>query len=327
MTTEHGGDLDTAIARFGGKRAEWLDLSTGINPHPYPLPQLDSSVWTALPDKQLSRAVEKVGAARYQTTRPVLCLAGAQQAIQIYPLLWAEKRLRLSAHVLYPSYNEHEYQLLQQGWQVTRKTQASQLVGADLAVIVNPNNPDGRSVPPQELLALADRVEFLVIDESFCDPLPDLSVCPHLTAAHDNVLVLRSFGKFYGLAGARLGFAIGEQAVLDKMADRMGSWAVSGPSLAIGKAALGDQNWATRMREQLAHDAHRLDQIAALAGWQTIGGTSLFRLYQMTDARHWQEHLARQRIWARSFSYNDEWLRLGLPPASGWDRLQQAIIR
>jgi cobalamin biosynthetic protein CobC len=81
------------------------------------------------------------------------------------------------------------------------------------------------------------------------------------------------------------------------------------------------------MREQLAHDAHRLDQIAALAGWQTIGGTSLFRLYQMTDARYWQEHLARQRIWARSFSYNDEWLRLGLPPASGWDRLQQAIIR
>ena len=115
--------------------------------------------------------------------------------------------------------------------------------------------------------------------------------------------------------------------MLDKMADRMGSWAVSGPSLAIGKAALGDQNWATCMREQLAHDAHRLDQIAALAGWQTIGGTSLFRLYQMTDARHWQEHLARQRIWARSFSYNDEWLRLGLPPASGWDRLQQAIIR
>ena len=166
-----------------------------------------------------------------------------------------------------------------------------------------------------------------MIDESFCDPLPDLSVCPHLTAAHDNVLVLRSFGKFYGLAGARLGFAIGEQAVLDKMADRMGSWAVSGPSLAIGKAALGDQNWATRMREQLAHDAHRLDQIASLAGWQTIGGTSLFRLYQMTDARHWQEHLARQRIWDRSFSYNDEWLRLGLPPASGWDRLQQAIIR
>ena len=97
-------------------------------------------------------------------------------------------------------------------------------------------------MPPQELV-LADRVEFLVIDES-CDPLPDLSVCPHLTAAHDNVLVLRSFGKFYGLAGARLGFAIGEQAVLDKMADRMG-WAVSGPSLAIGKAALGDQNWAT----------------------------------------------------------------------------------
>ena len=95
-----------------------------------------------------------------------------------------------------------------------------------------------------------------MIDESFCDPLPDLSVCPHLTAAHDNVLVLRSFGKFYGLAGARLGFAIGEQALLDKRADRMGSWAVSGPALAIGKAALEDEIWAIRMTEQLADHAN-----------------------------------------------------------------------
>ena len=157
MTTEHGGDLDTAIARFGGNRAEWLDLSTGINPHPYPLPQLDSFVWTALPDKQLSRAVEKAGAARYQTTRPVLCLAGAQQAIQIYPLLWAEKRLRLSAHVLHPSYNEHERQLLRQNWQVERVCSTDQLAGADLAVVVNPNNPDGCHSRPEKLFSLAEQ--------------------------------------------------------------------------------------------------------------------------------------------------------------------------
>ena len=327
MTTEHGGNLDKAVARFGGKRAQWLDLSTGINPHPYPLPPLDNTVWTALPDKQLTEALEMAAAKRYRTTRPVLCLAGAQQAIQIYPLLCADKGTRLSAYVLHPSYNEHEHQLVQQGWQVTRKTQAVQLSGADLAVVVNPNNPDGRSVPPRQLLALADSVGFLVIDESFCDPVPHLSVCPHLTAAHDNVLVLRSFGKFYGLAGVRLGFAIGAQTLLDKMADWMGSWAVSGPALAIGKVALGDEIWAIRMTEQLVDHANQLDELASLAGWHTIGGTSLFRLYQMTDAYHWQEHLARQHIWTRAFSYNDRWLRLGLPPISGWNRLQQAIIR
>ena len=182
-------------------------------------------------------------------------------------------------------------------------------------------------MPPQQLLALADSVGFLVIDESFCDPVPHLSVCPHLTAVHDNVLVLRSFGKFYGLAGVRLGFAIGAQTLLDKMADWMGSWAVSGPALAIGKAALEDDIWTTRMTEQLADHAYQLDELASLAGWHTIGGTSLFRLYQKTDAYHWQEHFARQHIWTRAFSYNDRWLRLGLPPRSGWDRLQQAIIR
>ena len=111
MTTEHGGDLDKAVARFGGKRAQWLDLSTGINPHPYPLPQLDRTVWTALPDKQLTGALEIAAAMRYRTTRPVLCLAGAQQGIQIYPLLCADKGTGLSAYVLHPSYNEHEYQL------------------------------------------------------------------------------------------------------------------------------------------------------------------------------------------------------------------------
>ena len=327
MTTEHGGDLDRAIARFGSRRAHWLDLSTGINPDPYPLPQLDESVWRDLPDKQMSVAVSIAAAKRYQTTRPVLCLAGAQQAIQIYPLLCADKCTKQSAHVLYPSYNEHEYQLEQQGWQVMRKAEVGQLAGADLAVLVNPNNPDGRSVSPQQLLALAAQVGFLVIDESFCDPLPHLSVCPHLTAAHDNILVLRSFGKFYGLAGARLGFAIGAQALLDKIADRMGNWAVSGPALAIGKAALEDSIWATHMTEKLADDARRLDQLTSQAGWRLIGGTTLFRLYQMTDARQWQDHLARQFIWTRAFSYNSSWLRLGLPPASEWGRVEHALMR
>ena len=324
-TTEHGGDLDRAISRFGGQRADWLDLSTGINPHAYPLPPIDDSLWTDLPDKGLQQDVEAAAAAAYHTTRPCLALAGAQQAIQLYPALFARYITGRRARLLHPSYNEHERQLLCQNWQVERVCSTDQLAGADLAVVVNPNNPDGRLSRPEQLFSLAEQVGVLVIDESFCDPLPYLSVCPHLTAQHENILVLRSFGKFYGLAGLRLGFAVGTQSHLDDLAEMMGSWAVSGPALAVGRAALTDRIWTTQMTTQLATESDQLDQLATAAGWQIVGGTSLYRLYQMSDAAAWQDHLARHQIWVRAFSYNANWLRLGLPPETGWARLEQAL--
>ena len=258
MNTEHGGDLDRAISRFGGQRSHWIDLSTGINPHAYPLPPIDSGAWTALPDNSLRRDAEHAAAAACNTSQPVLGLAGAQQAIQLYPALFARHTSGRRARVLHPSYNEHERQLIRQNWQVERVLDTGQLAGADLAVVVNPNNPDGRQCRPEQLLSLAGQVGVLVIDESFCDPLPHLSVCPHLTSQHDNILVLRSFGKFYGLAGLRLGFAVGPQACLDGLADMMGSWAVSGPALAVGKAALTDRKWAADMTAQLAAEAEQL---------------------------------------------------------------------
>ena len=324
-TTEHGGDLDRAISQFGGQRVDWLDLSTGINPHAYTLPPIDNSLWTDLPDKGLQQDVEAAAAAAYHTTRPCLALAGAQQAIQLYPALFARHKAGRQARVLHPSYNEHERQLLRQNWQVERVLETDQLAGADLAVVVNPNNPDGRQCRPEQLFSLAEQVGVLVIDESFCDPLPHLSVCPHITSQHDNILVLRSFGKFYGLAGLRLGFAVGPQACLDGLADMMGSWAVSGPALAVGKAALTDKKWAADMTAQLAAEAEQLDRLVHAAGWQIVGGTSLYRLCQMKDAAAWQDHLAGHHIWTRAFSYNANWLRLGLPPQTGWARLEQAL--
>ena len=324
-TIEHGGDLDRAISRFGGRRADWLDLSTGINPHAYPLPPIDNSLWTDLPDKGLQQDVEAAAAAAYHTTRPCLALAGAQQSIQLYPALFAKYITGRRARLLHPSYNEHERQLLRQNWQVERVCSTDQLAGADLAVVVNPNNPDGRHNRPEQLFSLAKQVGILVIDESFCDPLPHLSVCPHLTGQHDNILVLRSFGKFYGLAGLRLGFAVGAQYHLDDLAEMMGSWAVSGPALAVGRSALTNRIWATQMTAQLATESVQLDQLATAAGWQIVGGTSLYRLYQMGDAAAWQDHLARHQIWVRAFSYNANWLRLGLPPQTGWGPLEQAL--
>lgn len=325
MAFEHGGDLDRAIAKFGGERADWIDLSTGINPHSYEIPLLADDAWTALPDSSMNERL--IGAAKhiYQSQSACLALAGAQQAIQYYPTLFASKVKEKKAALIHPSYNEHEAQLQRDGWQIKTGASLADLEGTELAVIVNPNNPDGTFYTPDSLLKLATSVRFLVVDESFCDPYPDLSLCPHITDKHDNILILRSFGKFYGLAGMRLGFALGSEAIIDKLAEMAGRWPVSGPALAIGKTALQDKKWADSMTVKLHHDAERLDNLASRIGWQLVGGTNLFRLYDCPDAAAAQDILARHKIWSRIFSYNSRWLRLGLPPENGWQRLSQAL--
>ena len=318
---EHGGNLDKAISRFGGTRADWIDLSTGINPHAYPVPQIPEQHWQDLPDKNMSEALISAAQKAYQTDMPILPMAGAQQAIQNYPILQSQGTARL----LHPTYNEHGLQLRRTGWIVEEKQTLIELAGSDLAVIVNPNNPDGQKFAPADLMALSQQVGLLIVDESFVDVHPTLSLCPHVTEAHSNILILRSFGKFYGLAGLRLGFAIGASHLLETLAVQQGSWAVSGPALSIGCTALADTGWADETRKQLAADVHRLDSLALQAGWRVYGGCDLFRLYEMDDAQHWQDILAEHQIWSRCFCYAPNWLRLGLPPIHGWSRLETAL--
>jgi len=318
---EHGGNLDNAINAYGGARSDWIDLSTGINPHAYPIPAIAQQCWTDLPDEAAVLKLIDVAGKCYHTNLPILPMAGAQQAIQTYPAMMSKGR----AGILSPTYNEHAIQLKRHGWDVFAATSIEALCGYDLAVIVNPNNPDGQEFTQSDLLALAKQVGLLVVDESFVDSNPQLSLCPHVTDADDNILILRSFGKFYGLAGLRLGFAIGAEALLDRLAAQQGSWAVSGPALAIGAQALADTIWANTMRDQLSTDAIRLDNLAINADWHVKGGTSLFRLFEVEDAASWQEMLARHHIWSRRFSYAPNWIRLGLPPTGGWSRLEKAL--
>lgn len=330
MIGEHGGDLDRAIAQYGGIRDEWLDLSTGINPDSYPVAEIGQRSWKALPDAADINALIDAAKQAYNTSRDCLPLAGAQQAIQLYPSLLARKFQGRHAYILSPSYNEHEIQLRRHGWQVESVTDIQQMKGADLAVVVNPNNPDGQSFSVEALLELSETVKCLVVDESFCDATPAHSLCPHLQPNTQPILVLRSFGKFYGLAGLRLGFAIGPDYLLEGLAEMAGNWAVSGPALMIGQQALLDIKWAETTRAKLAVQSARLDKLAITAGWQLLGGSSLFRLYQPAGthgmAANWQEHFARHHIWTRRFSYAPQWLRLGLPGAQEWQRLERAFL-
>lgn len=320
---EHGGDLDRAISLYGGTRQSWLDLSTGINPHAYHLPDIAQDCWANLPDHALFETAERAAQKAYNTDARCVPLAGAQQAIQLYPSLVPKGGN--DARLLNPTYNEHEAQLKRHGWQVSLCENLDDLRGADCAVVVNPNNPDGQVFSPQQLATLGDEVGTLIIDESFCDPHPEASLLPRLDKQMRNCIILRSFGKFYGLAGMRLGFVCGTGPMIEAMADGAGKWNVSGPALVVGSAALQDVTWRDEMISRLAQEANQLDDIVCAQGLTLVGGTTLFRLYEADDARAIQDQLAKNHIWSRIFSYNPKWIRLGLPDAIGWARLEDAL--
>ncbi len=307
---DHGGNLSAAIHDYGGSRADWIDLSTGINPTPYPLPTFDASDWSALPD--VAANAELVQAAREFWNVPpeaaVLPAPGASALIALLPGLGDPRWVRITR----PTYNEHGAAFENHGWSITAN------LPAEASVAVNPNNPDGRLWHPHEVAA-----PLSIIDESFCDICPDHSLM-HL-AAQPGVIILKSFGKFWGLAGLRLGFAIGDPDLIQRLAQLQGPWAVSGPALKTGIHALRDQSWAQTTRQTLARDAQRLDKLATARGATLAGGTDLFRLYEVEDAAQWQTRLAKAHIWSRIFPYSKTLIRLGLPPAEGWERLENAL--
>ena len=308
---DHGGGIDSAAARWGGARADWLDLSTGINPLPYPPPDLPPDAWTALPDAAAQSALDRAARAFWQVPAGAALVAtnGASAAIALLPQLLPPARVRIAA----PTYNEHGRAFRAAGWTLTDGP-------AQAMVAVHPNNPDGRLWQAEEIAAPT----LTIIDESFGEVAPATSLIA--LAARPNTVVLKSFGKFWGLAGLRMGFAMGDPALIGQLATRLGPWPVSGPALAIATAALKDTAWTEATRRRLAADASRLDELVTARGAALVGGTDLFRLYDTGDAQAWQEGLARHRILGRVFPYSARWLRLGLPGTPHhWQRLATAL--
>jgi len=307
---DHGGGVDGAAAQYGGPREAWIDLSTGINPVPYPLPDIPRSAWADLPDREAHQRL--VHAARKFWNVPeaaaVLPVPGASASIAHIPRLTPAAKVRICE----PTYNEHAAAFVDGGWHVTQSDAAA------ASVVVHPNNPDGRLWHPDDLCG-----DLRIIDESFCDVMPDASLMAQ--SSQPGSLILKSFGKFWGLAGLRLGFVIGDRNLTARIAAMLGPWPVAGPALHIGAVALADKAWADETRTRLFADAARLDALLTTQGATIVGGTSLFRLYEVSQATDMQEQLAQHRIWSRVFPYNPRWLRLGLPPASGWERLEAAL--
>ncbi|MGI3902793.1 MAG: threonine-phosphate decarboxylase CobD [Janthinobacterium lividum] len=320
--TYHGGEIAAARAAYPGAPSPWLDLSTGINPVPYPLPDIDPRAWTALPDAAALRSLEAAAARVYGAIPQNVTGAPGTEAL-ITGLPWLFQAGRVG--VLGFTYADHA-----RGWRAAGATvepveHLDDLAGFDAAVVVNPNNPDGRLVAAADLTALAGRVGLLVVDEAFADVVPP--AWSLASAVPGNAIVLRSFGKFYGLAGLRLGFAIAGPSWTARLRQALGPWAVSGPALAIGTQALADDGWAAAARARLDRDAARLDELLSREGFTVLGGTSLFRLAARPDAFACFEALARFGILTRPFADRPSWLRFGLPANEAeWNRLARALI-
>lgn len=306
---DHGGGLDAAVAEYGGRREGWIDLSTGINPVPYPVPQIAPGAWAALPDRAAQEALLQAARRYWHVPEGAAILAGpgASSLIAKLPALAPAGRADIPA----PTYNEHAAAFTAHGWDIGAE-------GATARVIVHPNNPTGHWYADE-----AFDTPLTVVDESFADVWPDRTWVQEAT--RPGVVVLKSFGKFWGLAGMRLGFAIAAPDIIGRLATALGPWAVSGPALAIGAAALDDHDWAVETRVRLNEDAARLDALMIRAGARVEGGTSLFRLYEVEDAKAWQARLARNHIWSRVFPYSKTWLRLGMPAPEQWSRLEAVL--
>lgn len=327
---EHGGNLNDATARYGRALDEWLDLSTGINPVPYPAPALAANAWHRLPES--SEELVQAACAYYGASR-MLPVAGTQAAIQALPQL-RQRRDGQPARVVVaaPIYAEHAYCWARAG-HAMREVPYAQLDAevdagnCEVLVLCNPNNPTGAVVEPAQLLrwaeTMAARGGWLVVDEAFGDTMRERSVAAH--AGQRGLIVLRSVGKFFGLAGLRLGFVAAEQALLDELADWLGPWSVSGPAQQIGTAALRDLAWQQATLQRLLAGGERLRALLAKHGIAS-SGSALYQWWLQPQAGQFHEAMAQRGIWVRLFTRGAGGIRIGLPPdEAGWQRLEQAL--
>lgn len=305
----------------------FVDLSTGINPHSYPLFDLPATSLWRLPEAARGRELVEIAANTYGAPSPasVVAVPGTQILLpRVASLVRPGK-----AMVLGPTYAEHARAAAIAGHDVVEVSDFAALAEADLAIIVNPNNPDGRIIERDRLLVLAvglrAKAGLLVVDEAFMDVGPR----EHSLAGdvgQGGIVVLRSFGKFFGLAGLRLGFALADAPTAERLDMQFGPWAVAGPALEYGIRALADLDWQDAMRASLAEATVRLDALFSRFGVPVAGGTTLFRYLSLPDAGGLFSGLGQSGILLRHFSERPHALRAGLPGSEEeWRRIESAL--
>lgn len=316
--TWHGGGLEAAKRAFGND--DWIDLSTGINPHPWPGAAAMAFDWQRLPDAQALARLEAVAAGYFGVdARHVCAVPGSEIGLRLTGTLIGGRTRHIA-----PSYRTHGEMVA--GSAPIAPAAARGYDGS--LILANPNNPDGRLTGAATMQALLDGRGpggWLLVDEAFADTDPAASIAP-LVDDGQRLIVFRSFGKFFGLAGVRLGFVVAPQAIVAALRERLGAWPLSAAAIAIGTAAYADRDWIAAARRQLADEAAALDALLVRLGHRLIGDCPLFRLIETGDAHALFERLARRAILTRPFADQPRWLRIGLPAdAAARVRLEAAL--
>jgi cobalamin biosynthetic protein CobC len=323
----HGGNILAMAEKYHVPQNEWLDLSTGLNPNGWSVHAIPENVWQALPEEgdELQRA-----ACEYYGCEYCLPVAGSQAAIQLLPSL----RKGSKVGIISPTYAEHEHAWKKAGHTVKRIDACdveSEIVHLDVLVVVNPNNPTGEMFSVETLLGwhlqLSKKGGWLVVDEAFMDVTPELSLIS--TGIRSGLIILRSLGKFFGLAGVRCGVVITDKELLTLLAEKMGPWSVTGPSRYVATQALRDHDWHVTTRQSLKQHGHRLTTLLKQHGLPANGGTALFQWFKHPQAKKIFDAFARQGILLRLFNENasaNSSLRFGLPKnEQQWLRLSEAL--
>lgn len=322
---DHGGRLREAAAHYDIPLTDWLDLSTGINPNPWPVPAPSADAWHRLPEND--DGLEAAAAAYYGNPN-LLPVAGSQAAIQILPTLLP----RAVVACIAPIYSEHP-QAWQRAGHKMRFLQNAMLPRALAAatpyvLLCNPNNPTADRHPHELAVDAAKQLKkrggWLIVDEAFIDPTPENSLTPLAgTLDAPNLIVLRSLGKFFGLAGARVGFVFAAADIRQRMAEAIGPWGIAGPAREAARLALHDSAWQAAARPRLLAAGQRLHQLLAPLG--EVKSTALFATLTTHQAGELHETLARQGILTRRFD-QQPLLRCGLPGNEAeWQRLAGAL--
>lgn len=325
----HGGDLKWAQKTFTYQGDDWLDLSTGINPVAYPIPPLAPETYTRLPDQSLQQqAVE--AACQYYRALSVETLAlapGSQALIQWLPRL----RARSCVAILIPTYQEHArcWGLAGHDVHLVDNLEKARELQPDVVIIVRPNNPTGSIVPATDIITLANELAgrdgWVIVDEAFADTNTENDLASWTDIS--SLILLKSFGKFFGLAGLRLGVTISNETLAGHIRDAVGPWAVPGPTLSVAASAFRDAGWIAETSRRLEQDAARLDRILSNADCTILGGTTLFRLVETERLQDLLMHLGNNGILVRPFPYNAKWLRFGLPGSEqDWERLTNCMV-
>ena len=306
INIQHGGDIDLAIKKYGGQRKDWIDLSTGINRTSYPWQESVKVHLRDLPGSKLLMSLEEAASRAYKIAvdTETVAISGAQQIINLLP---THLKKYSSVAILGPTYNEYEKAFKSSNLRTNTVAEISNLSCNDIAIIVNPNNPTGKVITEEEVEDLSKKVRILIIDESF------KMFSSRKTQNLDNLIQINSLGKFFGLAGVRLGFVSGPSDFIKSVRKMLGPWPISSLAAEIGLVALSDKIWISQMEKILLAGSTALHAACNSKNWRLVGKTNLFHTYDISNCLEVEEQFAAHGIWVRTFDYSETWVRIGIP--------------